>query len=70
MLFTEDYIESVKIDPVSGTMDVCNRARAAVSGHEGWIAEHYDIMIEAYSLLAAMYDSKLLPNKIGFPVSF
>jgi len=69
MLFTEDFIETLKEDPVPQTIELCNMAIAKleIEFSEGWKPDEYLILLEAYSLLIEVIESGLLPVKMNYP---
>ena len=67
MLFTEEFISALKDDPVSGTIDLCNRTFSSLEEHEGWDASDFEILAEAYSLLLEVIEAQLLPIAIFSP---
>jgi hypothetical protein len=67
MLYSDELIESLKDDPVRGTIIICDIAIKSLSGSEfGWNDSDIAVLIEAYSLLAEILESKLLPIKINY----
>lgn len=68
MLYDDDLIKSLQDDPVSGTIVICERARAVVGGHDGWNEGDYEALAEAFALLLEMSDCGLLPFNAEFPV--
>jgi hypothetical protein len=61
MLFTEEFIGSLKDDPVNGTIKICEIASEATSKGETWTESDYDILIEAFALLQEMKEMGILP---------
>lgn len=53
MLFTDDFIENLRDDPVRGTIDLCDFTinKLQSDDHEGWTEGDLGVLIEAYSLL-------------------
>lgn len=69
MLFSEEFVESLKDDPIRGTIAVCDKAIAKlqIESAEQWASGDYTVLLEAYSLLVEVMESGLIPIKIGFP---
>jgi len=69
MLFSEDFVEALKDDPVPGTISLCDKAIAElrVESEEGWSPEDYSVLLEAYSLLIEVMESGLLPIRVSYP---
>lgn len=67
MLFAEDFLASLKEDPVAGTIKICQTARMGVyPDGQGWSAQDYDVLIEAYALLIELAEAQLLPVEVTF----
>ena len=70
MLFNDDFVDSLKDDPVRGTIALCDQALAALgleAGQEGWSQDDYSVLLETYSLLVEIMDSGLLPVRLNQP---
>lgn len=69
MLFTEDFIDSLKDDPVSGTIALCERVTQETQPDtsSSWSSEDYLVLQEAYALLVEVMESKLLSVNINPP---
>ncbi len=69
MLFSEQFIESLKNDPVAGTVALCDTTFQALApeGQEGWRDEDFAILIEGYALLVEVIEAGLLPMTIAYP---
>jgi hypothetical protein len=70
MLFTDEFIESLKDDPVRGTIRLCDQTfeHLDLEGQEGWSDSEFSILIEAYALLVEVIESGLLPVRLKYPV--
>jgi hypothetical protein len=69
MLFSEDFIDSLKDDPVSGTIALCDKAFEEIDleSNERWSSQDYAVLLEAYSLLVEVMESELLPVRVSYP---
>lgn len=69
MLFTDDFIESLRIDPVRGTILLCDKALDSLDlhNHQGWEESDYTVLIEAYALLVEVIEADLLPVSAKYP---
>ena len=66
MLFPEEFLASLKDDPVAGTITICQNARMELrQDEEGWSQYDYDVLIEAWALIVELAEAKLLPVEIG-----
>ena len=66
MIFSEDFIASVKADPIRGAIQIARKAEEfATEESQGWSEAEYDAFMEAYALMRELMDSGLLP--IEFP---
>ena len=70
MLFTDEFIESLRDDPVKGTITLCDTtfAELDVDGDTGWLEEDFLILVEAYALVVEVTESGLLPIKHKYPI--
>jgi hypothetical protein len=69
LLFTDEFIEKLRADPVSGTIELCDLTIKELkdNGREDWTEEDFAILVEAYSLLAELMETGLLPIKVKLP---
>lgn len=69
MIFQDDFIESLRDDPVRGTIELCDLAteRLEVDTQEGWSDDDFAILLEAYALLVEIIEGGLLPVKLSYP---
>jgi hypothetical protein len=68
MLFNDEFIESLKDDPVRGAITVCDVAMSQLSaGMQDWTESDFSVLIEAYALLVEVIESKLFPMNINYP---
>ena len=62
MIFSEDFIASVKAEPFSGAIQIVKKAREyLIEGTNDWTDAEYDALLEAYALLSELIYSGLLP---------
>lgn len=59
MLFNDEFINSVRDDPITGAIQICQKTFDALEleNHQGWYEEDFDILVESYSLIAALVES-------------
>ncbi len=68
MLYSDEFIESLKDDPVRGTIRLCDIATHSMNeSAPEWSDSDFTTLIEAYSLLVEVIESKLLPVNINYP---
>jgi len=68
MQFDDDFLATLRDDPVTGTLALCEKAFSNINPNGvGWSEDDYEILIEAYSLLVEIIDSDLLPIKTSYP---
>ena len=70
MLFNDEFIESLRDDPVTGTLTLCEKTIASLNRDHhsgGWDNADFDILVEAYSLLVEVIEAKLLPIAFEYP---
>jgi len=69
VIFTADFIERLREDPVVETIMICDLTiqKLSAEGNEGWSDKDFDILVEAYSLLVELMESGLLPIVVDIP---
>jgi hypothetical protein len=67
MLYNDEFIDTLKDDPVRGTIDLCDIAIDAINPEQGWEDNDFTVLLEAYSLLVEVIESKILPVNINYP---
>ena len=67
MLYDDNFLDSLRDDPVPGTLALCRRALEVVGDHQGWSTEDFDALVEAYALLTEIIDAKLLTLELKYP---
>lgn len=69
MLFTDEFIESLREDPVRGTISLCDIATAKlqIETSDKWSDDHFSVLLEAYSLIMEIIASGLLPVTPLYP---
>lgn len=67
MLYDDEFLDSLRDDPVLGTLELCGRAIKVVSSHEDWTVEDFDVLVEAYALLTEVIDARMLPLDLEYP---
>lgn len=69
MAFSDDFVASLRDDPVNGTLALCENTIAVVDvdDSQGRSEQNYDTLLEAYSLLVEVIDSKLLSMPLMYP---
>ncbi|AZN37189.1 hypothetical protein [Iodobacter ciconiae] len=70
MLFSDEFIATLKEDPVRGTISLCGKTfeHLDLESQEGWRDSDFTILIEAYALLVEVIESGLLPVRLEYPV--
>jgi hypothetical protein len=71
MIFSEGFLETLKSDPLGGTVEMAVIIRSKLSEDEtGWHDSDYLVLLEAYALMCEIADSKLLEiNRPPFEIS-
>jgi len=72
MLYDEDFIGTIRSNPVAGVLNICNAAFAKLeetSDPEGWNDDDYQILCEAYALCCEMVSNELIhiPQRMHIP---
>jgi hypothetical protein len=69
MLYSDEFIDTLRDDPVPGSIALCDRLFDALrdSAHEGWIEQDFTLLLEAYALMVEVIESQLLPITISYP---
>lgn len=62
MLFSEEFISNLKNDPINGALEVCNITieKIDMNPHSEWSETDFQYLIEAYSIIVELIESKLL----------
>jgi hypothetical protein len=61
MLFNDQFLSMLSINPISGAMEVIETVESQFSAyHEGWASQDLDNLLEAYALISGMIDARLL----------
>ncbi|WP_426339945.1 hypothetical protein ACN9MZ_27345 [Pseudoduganella sp. S-14] len=69
MFFTEEFLDSIRSDPLASVIQICNDTLAAVAQlnrHE-WDDEQLDILLEALALINAIEEQELLAIGLSKP---
>ena len=61
MLFTDEFITSLRDDPIAGAKEACRMAFEKIRPSAGWTEEEFQALLEAYILIAELVSSGLLP---------
>jgi hypothetical protein len=71
MIFSEDFLETLKNDPLGGTVEMAAIIRSNLRHDEQeWHDSDYLMLLEAYALMSEIADSKLLGiNRPPFEIS-
>lgn len=68
MLYTEEFIESLNSDPLTGTIRIIEIAKEKLGNNDSeWLESDYEILIEAYSLVVELLESGVLPLEKTYP---
>ena len=66
MLFNEEFVDSLKDDPVKGVIEICRIAFDAIPEHShDWGESEYEALAEAYALIEGMIETGLIQIEIG-----
>lgn len=72
MLFNDIFISSLQDDPVNRTIELCEMTFQALEPYNDnqseWQTGEYEILLEAYSLMVEIIESKLLPIQLSYPL--
>lgn len=68
MIYSDEFVESIKNDPVKSIIDICDRALEVADERSDWTKESHEVMQEAFALLFELNESKLLSLDESFPV--
>jgi uncharacterized protein YoxC len=70
MHFTDEFIQSLRDDPVSGTIALLDSTfqELRLENEEGWTEEDFGVLLETYALLVEVIESNLLPIKLRYPL--
>jgi hypothetical protein len=61
MLFSEEFLASLKDDPVVGTSELIKKAQGElIEDQNAWHDSDYNVLIETYALLFELIESNLL----------
>ncbi|BCT69256.1 hypothetical protein [Nitrosospira sp. NRS527] len=61
MFFKEEFIDSLKADPVAGTIQMVDLVGEVTSASPDWDDNQYDVLVEAYALVIEMLYANILP---------
>jgi hypothetical protein len=64
MLFADEFVESLKDDPIGGARKVCQLAFQQITSQQGWSENEYEALLEAEILLTEMSIAGLIPFKV------
>lgn len=69
MLYNEVFLDSLREDPVLGTIELCDRLfeALATSGTQEWLEADYEFLLEAYALMVEVVDAGLLSQSFNYP---
>ncbi|NKI96691.1 hypothetical protein [Rhizobacter sp. SG703] len=70
MLYDDKFLEALRLEPALRLVEACQMAidRLDLEGKSDWEDGDYDILAEAYTLIMAVVEARLLPE-IGFRFS-
>lgn len=60
MLFTDEFVESLKDTPIKGALEICRIAFDQIHSSGPWSESSHEWLIEVYVLLTELIESKLL----------
>jgi len=65
LLYSDEFIASLKTNPVQGAIEVCRMARGQlIDGGKEWEDSEYAVLTEAYALILELIETNLLPIKV------
>jgi hypothetical protein len=69
MLFDDDFLETLKDDPISGALRICQTVLDSIHTEEDreWTKQNYDDLLEALAYLGALAEEELLVIEEDFP---
>ena len=69
MHFSEEFIQSLRDEPVSGTVRLLDMTfeELQLESQEKWSEKDFGVMLETYALLVEVIESNLLPIKLTYP---
>ena len=70
MHFTDEFIQSLRDEPVSGTLRLLDTTfeELQLENQEGWSEKDFSTMLETYALLVEVIESNLLPIRLKYPM--
>jgi hypothetical protein len=71
MIFSEDFLEKLKTDPLNGTVEMVAIIRSELTNDpREWYDSEYQVLLEAYALICEIAESNLLQiNRPPFDIS-
>lgn len=60
MIFTDDFLEHVKLNPLEGVIKISEIAQSALSEQSGWTMSDYEVLLEAFALIEEISLSNLV----------
>ena len=67
MLFTDEFVESLREEPVRGTITLCDTVFEYLDYNNSWTDDEFTVLLEGYSLLVEVIEAGLLPVNIEYP---
>jgi len=70
MLFDEEFLQKLAIDPIVGILEITRRATVKLdleNTFNGWSEGHYEVLLEAYALLSHLQETGVLSEDIFLP---
>lgn len=68
MEFTEEELQAIQDDPITGVIELCKRVSKRIrSRATGPSIEDHQLVLEAYALLTSLAEAGLFPKGIGIP---
>lgn len=69
MLFSEEFVDSLREDPVRWTIAACDKLIDEIrkSASMDWSRHEFDLLMEAYALIVEVAEAQLLPVTLDFP---
>ncbi|WP_029889961.1 hypothetical protein [Polycyclovorans algicola] len=71
MIYTEELINSVSAEPITGTVRICELAENALDGMGNeWTEREYEVLIEASALIESLIEANIIECPIHPPELF
>lgn len=71
LLFTDEFIENLRADPVTGSITLCDLTikKLNLNAHIAWTEADLAILLETCALLKELMEARLLPISVDLPIT-